>query len=400
MMPQDRILLSMGTRPEIIKMAPVYFELKNRGIKPILLHTGQHTDMASTLYDLFGMMPDYFIDLKRIVSSDKNAEHPPSCELSQLSALLLQRISTVMMTINPSMVLVHGDTSSALMAAMAAFYQKRPVAHIEAGLRSHNEYNPFPEEKNRVLIGQLAQWHFAPTSGAKQNLLAEGIDPTHIHMVGNTIVEAARLGISKLASYQSANNCILIEQLKPCLASQRIVMVTMHRRENQESNIKLIARTVVEMLKQHTDMCVVWPVHPNPKVENAVYSALEGAPAAITERLHMTRPLDYPVLLWVLKNSWAVMTDSGGIQEEAAALNIPVLVLRDTTERPEIIESGAGIMVGTRQKDILMQIEKLTQNPHTYRRMCEAKNPFGDGTSAASICDILLGKKAGEKKCA
>ncbi len=397
---RNKILLSMGTRPEIIKMAPVYFELKNRGIKPILLHTGQHTDMATTLYDLFGMTPDYSIDIKRVAVSDKNPEHPPSCELSQLGALLLQRISTVMLTINPSMVLVHGDTSSALMAAMAAFYQKRPIAHIEAGLRSHNEYNPFPEEKNRVLIGQLAQWHFSPTGGAKQNLLAEGIDPSHIYMVGNTIVESARLGLSKLAAYQNGNSCDLIETLKPHLAAKRMVMVTMHRRENQESNITLVARSVVEMLKRHTDMYVVWPVHPNPKVEKAVHSALEGVPAAITDRLHMTKPLDYPVLLWVLKNSWAVMTDSGGIQEEAAALNVPVLVLRDTTERPEIIESGAGLMVGTQQKNILLQLEKLTKDPRKHARMCEAKNPFGDGTSAAGICDVLLEQKAEERKYA
>ena len=389
----NRILLSMGTRPEIIKMAPVYFELKKRGMNPILLHTGQHTDMASSIYKLFGMTPDYTINIERATA---NATQPPICELSQLSALLIQYISTVMMTIKPSKVLVHGDTSSALMASMAAFYQQIPIAHIEAGLRSHNEYNPFPEEKNRILIGQLAHWHFAPTKGAQQNLLAEGIDDAHIHMVGNTIIEASYLGISKLAFHQSE----LIEKLTPFLDSQRMVMVTMHRRENQEYNIKLIAQSVVEMLEQHRDMCVVWPVHPNPKVQNAVHSVLTNASATIIERLHITKPLDYPVLLWVLKNSWLAMTDSGGIQEEAAALNIPVLVLRDTTERPEIIESGAGIMVGTKPKNILMQIKTLTQNPYKHKFMSEAKNPFGDGTSATSICDILLYKKVQEKKYA
>jgi UDP-N-acetylglucosamine 2-epimerase len=306
----------------------------------------------------------------------------------------------VMMTINPSMVLVHGDTSSALMAAMAAFYRQCPVAHVEAGLRSHNEYNPFPEEKNRVLIGQLAQWHFAPTMRAKQNLLSEGIDASGIHVVGNTIVEAARLGLSKLASYQKEHRCELIEQLAPSLATQRLVMVTMHRRENQESNIKLIAQTVVKLLRDRPDMTVVWPVHPNPKVEKAVYSVLEHVPAEMKGRLHITRPLDYPVLLWVLKNSWLVMTDSGGIQEEAAAMNVPVLVLRDTTERQEIIESGAGILVGTKKENILRHVERLERNPEQYRAMQNVKNPYGDGTTAAQICEHLIGKDESEKQYA
>jgi len=393
----------MGTRPEIIKMAPVYFELKKNGINTILLHTGQHTDMASSLYELFGMTPDFSINIERAAPSANDNTHSKICELSQLSSLLLQTISTIIMAVKPSAVLVHGDTSSALMAGMAAFYQQCPVAHVEAGLRSHNEYNPFPEEKNRVLLGQLAYWHFAPTLRAQENLLAGGINKAHIHVVGNTIVEASHLGISKLAKYRSGYQSALpdlVEKLSRHLPMKKLVLVTMHRRENQAENIKLIAQAVLELMHIHPDVCIVWPVHPNPKVAAAVYEVFQDTSDDISARLYITKPLSYPVLLWILKKSWLVLTDSGGIQEEAATLNIPIMVLRDTTERPEIIESGAGMLIGTKQKDILSEVDRLNNNPVRYASMCKPKNLFGDGTAAKRICKVLLGQGNVERKYA
>ncbi len=398
-MSTQKILLSMGTRPEIIKMLPVYFELKRRNVQPVLLHTGQHSDMADSLYDLFGVTPDYSIDLDRTQSTTANGNEKAS-DLAVLSSLLLHKISAVTMEVNPSMVLVHGDTSSALMGAMAAFYQKIPVAHVEAGLRSHNAYDPFPEEKNRVLIAQLAKWHFAPSARAKQNLLSEGVAESDIYMVGNTIVEAARMGAKKLLEHKNkiqGTESDLVDQLSSRTESHKIVMVTVHRRENQErNNIQSIAQAIVELLKKHDDMIVVWAVHPNPKVKEVVHKSFANLQADISSRLHLTEPLSYPVLLWVLKNSWMALTDSGGIQEEAVALNTPVLVLRDTTERQEIIEVGAGKLIGTEKNNIIAEVNSLRTNVDMYNAMCNAENPFGDGTTADSICNILLKKKLKE----
>jgi UDP-N-acetylglucosamine 2-epimerase (non-hydrolysing) len=385
----QKILLSMGTRPEIIKMAPVYFELKRQGAEPIVLHTGQHSDMATSLYELFGITPDYSLDLEREPVA-------ANCELGALSSLLLQKISLAIAKIAPSMVLVHGDTSSALMAALAAFYQQIPIAHVEAGLRSHNGYDPFPEEKNRVLVAQLAQWHFAPTTRARDNLLAEGISDKAIHVVGNTIVEAAQLGTSKIDTGKNA----FITSLEKTANGKKLVLVTMHRRENQASNIKQIAEAVLTLMKKHEDLCVVWPVHPSPKVEAAVRSVLGSIAPELASRMHLTKPLDYPTLLWVLKNSWLVLTDSGGIQEEAVALHAPVLVLRDTTERPEVIEAGAGLLIGTVPETILSHVETLYNDSAKHETMRKAKNPFGNGTTAGLICNVLLKEKNVEKKSA
>jgi UDP-N-acetylglucosamine 2-epimerase len=291
------------------------------------------------------------------------------------------------------MVLVHGDTSSALMAALAAFYQQIPVAHVEAGLRSHNEYNPFPEEKNRTLIAKLAHWHFAPTLKAKQNLLADGVIESAIYQVGNTIVEAAQMGVSKLDNYRkiaSKEETALLDQLATQINGKKMILVTVHRRENQEQNIARIAKAVLDLLTSHDDMIAVWPVHPNPVVKNAVYGEIEKADSAVAARLYMSEPLDYPALLWVLKNSWITLTDSGGIQEEAVALGTPVLVLRETTERPEVIEAGAGLLIGADPKNIVACVDGLYANPARHKEMCHAKNPFGDGTTAKQICNILL----------
>jgi UDP-N-acetylglucosamine 2-epimerase len=279
------------------------------------------------------------------------------------------------------------------MAALAAFYQQRPVGHVEAGLRSHNEYNPFPEEKNRVLIGRLARWHFAPTQRAKENLLAEGVDPARIYVVGNSVVEAAQLGATRSESYRAQatpEEAGLLDALSGLPEGVKLVLVTVHRRENQENNIARFAEAISQLLEKHKDLVVVWPVHPNPIVKKTVYNQLKNVSNSVAQRLHLTAPLDYPVLLWVLKHSWLVLTDSGGIQEEAVSLDTPVLVLRETTERPEVIEAGAGLLVGVDKANIVSQVEDLLTNPKRYDSMCVAQNPFGDGTTAKQISDILI----------
>ncbi len=383
------ILLAMGTRPEIIKMAPVYRALKSAGVPTILLHTGQHSDMAVSLYKFFGIVPDCNLDL------DRSGITADDCDLSALSSMLLRKIARELKRIDPKAVLVHGDTSSALMAALASFYQQRPVGHVEAGLRSYNEYNPFPEEKNRVLIGQMAHWHFAPTERARQNLLNEGIADERIFVVGNTVVDAAQAGAEQMEHYQSgfngtAEDKALLDRLSALPANAKMLLVTVHRRENQGEIIAGIARTIGQLLEKNEDFNFVWPVHPNPVVKKTVYNELKNVSKSAAQRLFLLPPLDYPVLLWVLKHAWLVLTDSGGIQEEAVSLDTPVLVLRETTERPEVIEAGAGLLTGTEQKAIESHVESLLVDVQRYNAMCQAKNPFGDGTTAKQIATLLM----------
>ena len=378
------ILLAMGTRPEIIKMAPLYHALKQSGLPTVLLHTGQHSDMATVLYNFFDIKPDYSLEL------DRSSIQPGDCDLSALSSMLLSKTAAAFKQFDPRAVLVHGDTSSALMAAMAAFYQQRPIGHVEAGLRSHNEYNPFPEEKNRVLIGRLAHWHFSPTSRAKENLLTEGVAEKNIHVVGNTVVDAAQHGAQHVDDYQgSAEEQELLAALKALPQDKKIVLITVHRRENQENNLAFIAQAIAELAEKHEDLVFVWPVHPNPIVKKTVYNQLNNVSKSAAQRLLLTKPLDYPVLLWVLKHAWLVMTDSGGIQEEAVSLDTPVFVLRETTERPEVIEAGAGLLIGAGKQNIVYQVESLKGDEQRYKNMSAAKNPFGDGTTSAQICKIL-----------
>jgi UDP-N-acetylglucosamine 2-epimerase (non-hydrolysing) len=387
------ILLSMGTRPEIIKMAPIYLELKARNVNVALLHTGQHSDMATMLYNMFGIVPDYHIDLKRDQPPGADLGPKPS-DLASLSSTLLLECSKLLSEIKPYMVLVHGDTSSALMMTMAAYYHRCKIVHIEAGLRSHDEYHPFPEEKNRVMIGQLAHLHFAPTPRARNNLIREGINDANIHVVGNTIVKATQLGADLLESQRQTRPSgvpDLIGKLSAQKEGKRMLLVTTHRRENHEHGIRAIAASVIKMLEIYPDMLIIWPIHPNPKVIGIVEEELRNLDSELAKRLYLTKPLSYPVLLWILRYSWIVLTDSGGIQEEAVSLGTPVLVLRKTTERQELIESGAGALVGADVGRILSTIKALSENRDQYAAMQNAPNPFGDSNVVHRICNILLG---------
>ncbi|MBK8764456.1 MAG: UDP-N-acetylglucosamine 2-epimerase (non-hydrolyzing) [Burkholderiaceae bacterium] len=375
------IVMCMGTRPEIIKMAPVYRALREASLPVALLHTGQHEEMAWPLYAFFGMRPERAIALER-----------KSDALAHLNAQLLSEIHTAFESLKPSAVLVHGDTSSALAAAQAAFFLKLPVGHVEAGLRSHDAFDPFPEEMNRTLIGRLARWHFAPTPVAVENLSREGVAADRIHLVGNSIVDATALAVDHLAGLPDGGLGLLpasLAGLDQAITGRRLLLVTAHRRENWGDGIASIAKAVARLLEEDPGFVAVWPVHANPRVRDTVARVMQSLSAAARARLFVCEPLNYAPLMWVMQRSWVILTDSGGIQEEALSQRVPVMVLRDTTERPEVLEAGAGLLVGTDSDKICAAVTALVEQPAMHQRMRSTRNPFGDGTTSRQIAGIL-----------
>lgn len=369
----------MGTRPEIIKMAPVVLALRQRGVPTEVIHTGQHDTMAWPLYDFFGVQPAEQLTLER-----------RSPTLAALSSELLTATADALTRLQPRAVLVHGDTSSALMGALAAFYARLPIGHVEAGLRSGSLDEPFPEEANRSLIGRLAHWHFAPTPAAVANLAREGI--THgVHEVGNTVVDAVLVAAQHVHECRQAGQAID----NPAYAwftrsgCSQLLLVTAHRRENWGEPIACIARAVSRLLAAQPDTAAVWPLHPNPAVQAVVQTIHDDAPAPVRARWHLCQPVDYPQLVELLDAATVVLTDSGGIQEEALSLGKPLLVLRDVTERPEVLACGAGRLVGTDADTIVHTTLPLLQDAAARQRMRAATNPFGDGRSAQRIATIV-----------
>jgi UDP-N-acetylglucosamine 2-epimerase (non-hydrolysing) len=371
------ILVCMGTRPEIIKMAPVVKALVARGLQPVVMHTGQHEDMAWPLYEFFGFQPEQVIKLERTVPG-----------LAGLSAELLLSIAQVIERTQPRAVLVHGDTTSAAMGALAAFYQQIPVGHVEAGLRSGIRQEPFPEEMNRQLIGRIADWHFAPTAGAVESLAREGT--THnVLQVGNTVVDAAIWATQRLQDmHPSAAQQDWARQWYVRSGCKRLVVVTAHRRENWGEPMQGVLHAVQELLHNDTQLAIVWPVHLNPIVKDAVEQAHATAPVSVRARWHLTQPLHYPELIDLMAACDVLLTDSGGIQEEAVALKKPVLILRNVTERPEVVECGLGQLVGTSQPVIVAAVLKHFESAHSTHTQLKV-NPFGDGTTAVQIADYL-----------
>jgi len=383
--PQDRThmttyLTCIGTRPEIIKMAMLYRTLKAQGHSMLLLHTGQHEAVAQELYRFFDMPPDIQIDLKR-----------RSPRLGDLTSTLLEGIDEVIERTDPDVVLVQGDTTSALAGALAGYYHDKPVAHIEAGLRTY-EREPFPEEKNRELISRLAHWHFAPTAQARINLIDEGIDPAHIFQVGNPVIDSVlwvreRISLG-LADAKPAMPPVLRDFLE-AYRTNRLLLVTAHRRENWGEPIREIAAGVAQLLLDHPDLVVVWPVHPNPSVQADVNAGLAHLCPAARSRLCLTAPLNYLALIVLLSRCHFTLTDSGGIQEEASALAKPVLVARNSTERQELVQAGGARLVGTQAAAIVREASALLTNDLAYRAMQLPCSPFGDGHAARRIADIL-----------
>ena len=375
------VALCMGTRPDIIKMAPVYRALLRTSLRPVVIHTGQHDDLAWPLYAFFGIRPHVALPLVR---------HRPT--LAHLNAQLLDALDETLGRLDAQAVLVHGDTTTALAGAQAAFYRQLPIGHVEAGLRSGHRYDPFPEEMNRMLIGQMAAWHFAPTEGAATNLRRENIDAAGVHVVGNTVVDAAHWGAGRLASYfarEDAAEGESIVSLERFARNRRLVLVTAHRREHWDGPVGDIATAVARLATRHADLAFVWPLHPNPTVQNAVHAVVDALPDAVRARILLTEPMAYPQLLWTMRNAWLVMTDSGGVQEEAASFDRPLLVLRRTTERPEVIEAGGAVLVGTDADDVTAWVERLATSADTYASLRYRQNPFGDGHASTYIARHL-----------
>ncbi len=370
-------LACMGTRPEIIKMASLHRVLKARGDRIQVLHTGQHEAMAHVLYRFFDMGPDLQIQLQR-----------SSPRLGNLTADLLDNVDRVIGQVRPDVVLVQGDTSSALAGAMAGYYNDRPVAHIEAGLRT-GEREPFPEEKNRELIGRLAHWHFPPTEQSRDNLLREGVPPQQVHLVGNTVIDTALWVREHMNGDAVAALPLPVCRFLAEHGAARLLLVTAHRRENWGEPIRQIAAAVGELLQRHPDLIVVWPIHPNPAVRCDVEAVFAQLPPDTRARACLTEPLDYPGLITVLARCHFTLTDSGGIQEEASALGRPVLIARDSTERQELVQAGGACLVGTDTRRIVRAADELLDDPVRYRAMQLSTSPFGDGHSAERIADIL-----------
>jgi UDP-N-acetylglucosamine 2-epimerase (non-hydrolysing) len=367
-MTRHRILIIAGTRPEAIKMAPVIRALERRAeqFAPTLVTTGQHREMLDQVLAGFGLKPQIDLELME-----------PAQSLARLTARALTALSDLFKELHPDAVLIQGDTTTAMAAALAAFYQGIRIGHVEAGLRSFNRRSPFPEEMNRRIAGCVADLHFAPTELARRHLLAEGVAASSIFVTGNTIVDA----LNSLVLGDAFED----EQLARInFSKRRVLLVTAHRRESFGEPLRAICRALAAIVRQFEDVELIYPVHLNPEVRNLVHAEIGD-----TQRIHLIAPIAYSDLLRVLQRCYLVLTDSGGIQEEAPSFHKPVLVLRDVTERQELIEAKAGRLVGTNTQRIIEEAGRLLGDDEAYRAMSSVENPFGDGQAAERIAQIL-----------
>lgn len=370
---EKKVLLVFGTRPEAIKMAPVVKALQQQhGIKVTVCVTAQHRQMLDQVLQLFQIVPDYDLNLMR-----------SGQDLTDISSNVLLGMRSVLRECRPDVVLVHGDTTTTMAASLAAYYEKIAIGHVEAGLRTGNIYSPWPEEMNRRLTGAMASFHFAPTETAAKNLLREGIPEAMIHITGNTVIDALLDVIHRIRSDQTQQTAFR-EQFKFLDPSKRLILVTGHRRENFGSGFENICGAL-RKLSERDDIEIVYPVHLNPNVQEPVKRILGTNP-----RVHLIEPLDYLPFVYLMDRSFLILTDSGGIQEEAPSLGKPVLVMRDTTERPEAVDAGTVKLVGTEYEQIVCETQRLLDDPIEYHRMTKAHNPYGDGCAAPRIAKILL----------
>ena len=367
-----KLMTVFGTRPEAIKMCPLVLEMRKypEYIQPIVAVTAQHREMLDQVLDLFGIVPDY--DLNIMTSGQT---------LYDVTTRALMGLKPVMEEAKPDMVLVHGDTTTTFAGALAAFYAQIPVGHVEAGLRTGNKYSPYPEEMNRKLTGAMADMHFAPTATSKGNLLKENVNPASILITGNTVIDALQTTVH--GDYHFAD-----EDFNRVFATgHKLILMTTHRRENLGEPMRHVYRALKSVLETHENVEAIFPVHKNPKVREIVNQELGHL-----SRVHLIEPMDYEPFANLMAKVDIVLTDSGGIQEEAPALGKPVLVLRDTTERPEAVEAGTVKLVGTAYEDVLHETNRLLDDDEHYRSMAEAANPYGDGKACERIIKAILRK--------
>lgn len=359
-----KIMLVFGTRPEAIKMCPLVNELKKRkNIKTIVCVTGQHRQMLDQVLEAFSVVPDYDLSIMK----DKQT-------LFDVTVNILERIKTVLEEVKPDVVLVHGDTSTTFVTALACFYLQIPVGHVEAGLRTYNIYSPYPEEFNRQAVSIISQYNFAPTELSKQNLLKEGKNPESIYVTGNTAIDALKTTVR--ADYTHPE----LDWAK----DSRLIMITAHRRENLGEPMRHMFKAIRRVMDEHPDVKAIYPIHMNPVVREIAQEYLGD-----DDRIHIIEPLDVLDFHNFLSRSYLILTDSGGIQEEAPSLGKPVLVMRDTTERPEGIAAGTLKLVGTEEETIYKEFSRLLSDKTEYDAMSKASNPYGDGHACERIADIL-----------
>lgn len=367
-MPKQRIkvMTVFGTRPEAIKMAPVVLELKKHPeeIETIVVVTAQHREMLDQVLQCFQINPDHDLDMMK----DRQT-------LEEITTRGLEKLSSLMKDIKPDIVLVHGDTTTTFIASLAAFYNKIQIGHVEAGLRTGNKYSPYPEEMNRQLTGVMADLHFAPTNQAAENLILENKKSDYIHITGNTAIDALKTTVCKDYEHPILSG----------LNGDRMLLMTAHRRENIGKPMEEIFRSVKRLLEDYTDIQVVFPLHKNPVVREIAYRIFGE-----TKRLHLIEPLEVLDFHNFAAHAHLILTDSGGVQEEAPSLGVPVLVLRDTTERPEGIDAGTLLLAGIEEERIYQLASELLTNEETYKKMATASNPYGDGFASKRIVDILL----------
>ena len=367
-----KLMTVFGTRPEAIKMCPLVLEMGKYPdyIEPIVAVTAQHREMLDQVLELFNIKPDYDLN---IMASGRT--------LYDITTRALTGLKEVIEEAKPDMVLVHGDTTTTFAGALAAFYAQVPVGHVEAGLRTGNKYSPYPEEMNRKLTSSIADMHFAPTSTSKANLLKENVNPETILVTGNTVIDALQTTVK--ADYEFAD----AEFNKIFARGNRLILMTTHRRENLGEPMRNVYKALRKVLETHADVEAIFPVHKNPKVREIVQEELGGL-----DRVHLIEPMDYEPFANLMGKVDIVLTDSGGIQEEAPALGKPVLVLRDTTERPEAVDAGTVKLIGTAYEDVLRETNLLLDDSAHYKKMAEAANPYGDGKACERIIRAILQK--------
>lgn len=360
-----KVLICFGTRPEAIKMCPLVNELKTRDLEVVVCVTGQHRQMLDQVLEVFNVEPDYNLAIMKERQS-----------LFDITTNILERIKTVLEKEKPDVVLVHGDTTTTFVTALACFYLQIPVGHVEAGLRTYNIYSPYPEEFNRQAVSIVSKYNFAPTELSKKNLINEGKDPSTIYVTGNTAIDALKTTVRP--DYQN--------EYLDWAKDSRLVMITAHRRENLGEPMHNMFRAIRRIIEEFEDVKAIYPIHMNPVVRETADEVLGGC-----DRIKIIEPLDVFDFHNFLANSYLILTDSGGIQEEAPSLGKPVLVMRDTTERPEGIAAGTLKLVGTNEQTIYDSFKELLQDEDAYRKMSTASNPYGDGFACKRIADILCG---------
>lgn len=371
---RKRVLVVFGTRPEAIKMAPVILALRNAGdaIDCRVCVTAQHREMLDQVLSFFEIEPEWDLDLMQA-----------NQDISDITSRILLGMRSILREWKPDLMLVHGDTSTTFASALAAFYERIPVGHVEAGLRTGNRYAPWPEELNRKMVGALANLHFAPTESSRKNLLKEGVSDDSIYVTGNTVIDAL-LSVVKLTREDESTRSRLSKDFQFIDSGTRLIVVTGHRRENFGKGLDSVCKALARLARR-PDISIVYPLHPNPNVQKPVREILGGV-----SRVHLIEPLDYISFVGLLDRAYIILTDSGGIQEEAPSLGKPVLVMRDVTERPEAVDAGTVRLVGTNESCIVDEVERLLDDSFAYESMRRAHNPYGDGFASQRIVKEIL----------